>query len=93
MLQGMNKEQYFKNYLQLNPPVSELSRKVANLTERKIHMPLYGVNKFVCLSVCLSVCYKDDLNFHLTGTKNHLKKSLQLWLPSCFLMIYFFSNF
>ena len=36
-----------------NPPVSEASREVANLTERKICIPLYMVSKN--LSVCLSV--------------------------------------
>ena len=35
-------------------PPRETSREVANLTERKNpHTPLYGVKKFVVLSVCL----------------------------------------
>ena len=35
-----------------NPPASEASREVANLTERKnTHTPVYGVKEFVCLSV------------------------------------------
>ena len=37
-----------------HPPVSEASREVVNLTERKnLHTPVYGVKEFVCLSVCL----------------------------------------
>ena len=33
--------------------LSEASREVANLTERKnTHTPVYGVKEFVCLSVC-----------------------------------------
>ena len=49
------------NYIQkidssFNPPASEASREVANLTERKNpHTPVYGVKEFVCLSVCPSV--------------------------------------
>ena len=32
-----------------NPPASEASREVANLTERKIlHTPVYGVKEYVC---------------------------------------------
>ena len=32
------------------PPASEVSREVANLTERKNpHAPVYGVKEFVCL--------------------------------------------
>ena len=35
-----------------NPPASEASREVANLTERKNpHTPIYGVKEFFCLSV------------------------------------------
>ena len=35
-----------------NPPASQASRDVANLTERKKpHAPVYGVKEFVCLSV------------------------------------------
>ena len=37
-----------------NPPASEASREVANLTERKIHIPPFLVSKSV--SVFLSVC-------------------------------------
>ena len=49
------------------PPVSEASREVANLTERKnLHTPIYSAKEFVCLSVCLSVS-KFDLNFLGTG--------------------------
>ena len=34
------------------PPASEASREVVNLTERKNpHTSVYGVKKFVCLSV------------------------------------------
>ena len=33
-------------------PASEVSKEVANLTERKnTHTPLYGVKEFICLSV------------------------------------------
>ena len=40
----------------LYPLVSEVSREVTNLTERKnLDTPEYGVKEFVCLSVCLSV--------------------------------------
>ena len=40
-------------------PASEASREVANLTERKNpHTPVYGVKEYVCLSVCLAVCYE-----------------------------------
>ena len=40
-------------------PASEGSREVANLTWRKNpHTPVYGAKEFVCLSVCLSVCYE-----------------------------------
>ena len=36
------------------PPVSKVSREVANLTERKnLQTPVYGVKEFGCLSVCL----------------------------------------
>ena len=35
-----------------NPPASEASRELANLTERKNpHTPVYDVKEFVCLSV------------------------------------------
>ena len=38
------------------PLASEASREVANLTERKNpHTPVYGVNEFVCLSVCYQI--------------------------------------
>ena len=41
------------NYLKHLSPASEASREVANLTERKnTHTPVYGVKKFVSLSVC-----------------------------------------
>ena len=44
-------------------PVSEASREVANLTERKnTHPPVYGVKEFVCLSVM-----NFDLNYLRTG--------------------------
>ena len=33
------------------PPVSKASREVANLTEKKSNIPVYGVKEFVCLSV------------------------------------------
>ena len=36
-----------------HPPANEVSREVANLTERKnLHTSLYGNKEFVCLSVC-----------------------------------------
>ena len=44
---------YFKTFLFVNPPASKARREVANLTERKIHIPPYVVSKN--LSVCLSV--------------------------------------
>ena len=38
------------------PPASEVSREVANLTERKnLQTPVNGVKEFVCLSVCLFI--------------------------------------
>ena len=38
------------------PPVSEASREVANLNERKNpHTPVFGVKEFVCLSVCVTL--------------------------------------
>ena len=45
----------YSNLKQLNyPPASEVSREVADLTERKNpHTPIYGVKEFVRLSVCL----------------------------------------
>ena len=51
-----------------NPPASEASREVANLSERKNpHAPLYGVKEFVCLSVCLSVCLLQTLTPTISG--------------------------
>ena len=45
------------------PPASKVSREVANLTERKNpHIPIYGVNEFVCLPVT-----KFDPNYLRTG--------------------------
>ena len=45
----------FSDFL-VHPPASEVSREVANLTERKNqHTPIYGVKEFVCLPVCLSI--------------------------------------
>ena len=39
-----------------NPPVSKARREAANLTERKNpHAPVYGVEEFVCLSVCYQI--------------------------------------
>ena len=39
-----------KEELEFNPPVSEGSREVANLTWIKNpHTPVYGVKEFVCL--------------------------------------------
>ena len=32
------------------PPVREASREVANLTEKNLHTPAYGVKEFVCPS-------------------------------------------
>ena len=70
----------------LYPPASEASREVPNLTERKNpHNPVFGDKEFVCLSFCLFNFTKDCLIFHLNRTKNHLKKSLLLWLPQLFL--------
>ena len=51
------------------PPVSKASREVANLTGEKIHIPIYGVKEFVCLSVT-----KCDPNYlrtvHLSSNQN-----------------------
>ena len=69
------------------PPASEASREVANLTERKNpHTPVYDVKEFVCLSVCPSLTNFDPnyLIFHLTTTKNHLKKVCNFGCHSCF---------
>ena len=39
-------------FAKINPPASEASEEVANLTERKNpHTPAQGVKEFVCLSV------------------------------------------
>ena len=38
---------------------------------------------------CCNICTKDYLILHLTRTKNHLKKSFQLWLPEVFLKAQF----
>ena len=39
-----------------DPPASEASRELANLTERKnLHTPVYGVKEFVCLSVVIKL--------------------------------------
>ena len=44
------------------PPVSEASREVANLTERKNqHTPVYGVKEFVCLSVTKIDCISREI--------------------------------
>ena len=78
------------------PPASEANREVANLTKRKNpHTPVYGVKEFVCLSVTKfnpnylrtgkTEWAEKFLIFLLTRTKNHLKKSLQVWLPELFL--------
>ena len=51
-----------------NLPVTEASKEVANLTERKNpHTPVYGVKEFVCLSVCLSVCLLQTLTTIISG--------------------------
>ena len=43
-------------YNGIYPPASEVSREVANLTERKNpHTPVHGVKEFVCLSVCYQI--------------------------------------
>ena len=42
-----------RNVIFIYPPASEVSKEVANLTERKIHIHPYMVSKN--LSVCLSV--------------------------------------
>ena len=70
------------------PPASKASRDVAKITVRKnLHNPFKWCQR-ICVSVCLSVCDKlwpQLLIFHLNRTKNHLKKSLQLWLHKLFL--------
>ena len=55
----------------VNPPASEASREVANLTERKNqHTAVYSVKEFVCLSVCPSVTKFDP---------NHLRTIKTEW--------------
>ena len=50
----MSKRKALLTVALLYTPVSEASREVANLTERKNpHTPVYGVKEFVCLSVCM----------------------------------------
>ena len=60
------------------PPASIVSGKVANLTERKnMHTSLYGIKKFVCLSVYYKLwpqlfklwCFR--LKSHFWQEKNH----------------------
>ena len=62
-----------------SPPVSEASRAVANLTERKSpHTPLF-VSKN--LSVCLSVCLLQTLTPIISGLAEWDEIFLgQLWL-------------
>ena len=49
----------------LYPPASEASREVENFDCRKKHPPTRILcQKFVCLSVCLSVCKIFDLKYH-----------------------------
>ena len=66
------------------PLAREANREVSNLTERKNpQTPVYGVKEFVCLSVSLL----QTLTPIISGlAKNHLKKSLQLWLPELFFL-------
>ena len=41
---------YTQGWYKFYPLVTEVSRELANLTERKNpHTPVYGVKKFVCL--------------------------------------------
>ena len=96
-LRKSSEEELFLNLFY--PPVSEASREVANLTVRKNpHTSVYGVKECVCLSVAnfdpnylgtgrteLTEIFFRTSIFHLTRTKNYLKKSLQLWLPELFL--------
>ena len=49
--------------------MSQASREVANLTERKKHTPVYGVKEFVCLSVG-----NFDPNYLKTGKTEWAKK-------------------
>ena len=55
---------YFFRSTYFYPPVSEASRKVANLTERKIHIPLCMVSKNLSVSPCVT---NFDPNYLRTG--------------------------
>ena len=70
-----NKEKEVHNISSFYPPASKASREVANLTERKIHIPPYMVSKN--LSVCLSVC-PSVINF-----------DPNYWLPELFMEAFF----
>ena len=64
--------------------MSEASREVANLTERKNpHTPIYGVKEFVCMSVCSSVTM---CAFSKNGEMHLLRPDLEgvYWLKSNF---------
>ena len=76
-----------------------MSKKVANLNERKnTHPPVYGVEEFVYLSVCLSICLSVtnfDLNYLRTGEIEILNQKCSIYTcwfcmsywPSCMLCI------
>ena len=67
-------------------PASEVSREVANLTERKNpHTPVYGVKEFVCLSVT-----KFNPNYLRTGKT---AKKLGLFRPDLDSVFRLKSNF
>ena len=55
----------------INPPVSDSSREVGNLTERKEHPPIYNVKN-------LSVRH-FDLNYLRIGLTELAKKLLHQW--------------
>ena len=56
---------HFPSLYHFNPPVMEVSREVANLTERKNpHTRVYGVKEFVRLSIT-----KFEPNYLRTGKK------------------------
>ena len=68
-----------------NPPASEASREGASLTERKNpHIPVYGVNKFVLFSVCLSsVCLLQTLTPIISGLAKQNELKFTLTCPIC----------
>ena len=66
------------------PPVSEVSKEVANLTERKnLHTPVYGVKE-------LSVCLWSTLTPSISGLaeQNGQKKVCMFGCQNCFVSLF-----